>query len=124
MLAQCLKVVHEKGEYFYGQGLKKGTKAGYKKGYYCSPNGFGGGHYYKSSTLILYAVINSRVYNIRIDRFFRDYIGKLTEKRVNKIIAEMPAQVSIEEYNTQGGEKYYQVTELDLEEWLERTGIK
>lgn len=124
MLATCLDVVYEEGDFYYSQGHKKGSKVKYNNGYLQSPNGFGGASNLKASRLILYIEVEGKQNCAWIDRYFKDAIGRLTDKRRKKIISTMPANVEVEEFLNSSGKKYYVVSEEDMDQWLGRTGIK
>jgi len=123
MLATCLDVRYEEGDFYLSQRVKDGTRTTYKNGYKCSPRGFGWGNNHKSSRLILYIEINGYKGYSWIDRYFKDTVGSLTENRRKKIISTMPATVEVEEYYNSKGEKYYVVSDADMDNWLSRTGL-
>ncbi|UDK97501.1 hypothetical protein EYB33_14805 [Lysinibacillus sphaericus] len=123
MLATCLDVRYEEGDFYLSQRVKSGTRTTYKNGYTHSPRGSGWGNNYKPSRLILYIEINGYKGYSWIDGYFKDTVGRLTEKRRKKIISTMPTNVEVEEYYNSKGEKYYVVSDADMDNWLGRTGF-
>lgn len=123
MLATCLEVRYEEGEFYLSQQVKKGTRTKYKNGYTHSPRGFGWGDTFKPSRLILYIEVDGQRGYSWIDRYFKDTVGRLTEKRRKKIISTMPSTVKVEEIHNSNGEKYYVVSDADMDSWLSKTGL-
>ena len=78
------------------------------------------GEIVERSKLILYAASGNENLEFWIDRFFKDQIGRLTEKRRMLISQEMPQFVNVEPAIGQKGTKYYVVSKDDLNEWLIR----
>ncbi len=123
MKAKCLGLKHETGDFYLTQGVKQGTKTTYKNGYTHSPRGCGWGNNYKPSRLTLILdVTGNRGYSW-IDGYIKDNVGKLTQKRVNKIEAAMPDTVEVEEYPKQDGGVYYVVDDKDMAAWIERADL-
>lgn len=123
MLANCLSLKYEPGDFYLTQGVKEGTKTTYKNGYTHSPRGAGWGNNYKPSRLTLILDVDgSRGYSW-IDRYFKDNVGRLTDNRLNKIEAAMPNTVEVEEYHRQDGTPYYVVDDKDMEAWVKRAGL-
>lgn len=123
MKAICLDVFYEEGDFYLSKGVKKGTRTTYKNGYVHSPRGSGWGDNYKPSHLVLTIKVKGRVVDTWIDRYFKDNVGRLTEKRRNKIIDTMPEEVKVEEYEKQDGSLYYVVEDHDLEKWAKRSKL-
>lgn len=123
MKAKCLGISYESGDFYLTQRVKKGTRTTYKDGYIHSPRGSGWGDNYKPSHLVLTVEVKGRVVDTWIDRYFKDNVGKLTEKRRNKLAATMPDKVKVEEYEKQDGSLYYVVDDDDLEEWAKRAKL-
>lgn len=123
MKAKCLEVIYEEGDFYLTQGVKKGTKTTFSNGYVHSPRGNGYGNNYKPSHLILYFEIDGYRRSAWVDRYFKDSVGRLTEKRRNKIISTMPSTVTVEEFVSLNDGKYYVVSDEDMEMWLSRTGL-
>lgn len=123
MKANCLDLKYEAGDFYLTQGVKKGTKTKYKNGYIHSPRGFGWGNNYKPSHLTLILDIDgSRGYSW-VDGYIKDNVGKLTQKRVNKMEAAIPDTVKVEEYHRQDGTPYYVVDDKDMDAWINRAGL-
>ncbi|EOP02051.1 hypothetical protein ICS_05685 [Bacillus cereus BAG2O-3] len=123
MLARCLEVRYEKGDFYLTQKSRKGDKTTYKNGYIRAPRGNGWANNYKPSRLILHLHVEGNIGYSWIDRYFKDTVGRLTEKRKNIIISTMPLQVEVEECYNSNGERYYVVSEEDMKNWLNRTGL-
>ncbi|MCK1997488.1 hypothetical protein MPH47_09690 [Psychrobacillus psychrodurans] len=123
MIATCLEVRYEEGDFYLTQGVKNGTRTTYKNGYTHSPRGFGWENNFKPSRLILYIEVDGHKGYTWIDRYFKDTVGRLTEKRRNKIGFTMPSTVEVEEFHNSNGERYYVVSDVDMDSWLSRTGL-
>lgn len=120
MQARCMKIVYKRGSYELCQGVK-GYQAGRMSGgKWFSNRGYGWGEYIESSKLILHAQVRGKKEQIWIDRFFKDELGRLIERRRVLIQKTMPEFVSVRRAVGSGGTKYWTVTEKDLGLWLSR----
>lgn len=123
MRAKCVSLRYEEGDFYLSQRVKKETKTTYKNGYVHSPRGSGWGDNYKPSHLVLYLEVEGKFGYSWIDRYFKDTVGRLTEKRRAKIQAAMPVTVDVEQYEKQDGSTYYVVSDGDLEAWTIQAGL-
>jgi hypothetical protein len=55
-----------------------------------------------------------------VDKYFREHWGRLTTKRVQKIIDSMPDTLVVHENKTRSGAVYYTVDDSSLSDWLKR----
>jgi hypothetical protein len=123
MIAKCLGVRYEEGDFYLSQGVKKGTRTTYRDGYVRSPRGCGWGNNFKGSKLILFLEVEGKRESAWIDNFFKDNIGRLTEKRRDIIEQTIPATIEVKEYEKNDGSTYYIVDDADMVRWLRRTGL-
>lgn len=125
-----MEVVCEKLEYLRGgidlsQGNARRPHEGFAPGAYAEYNGYGWWRQTVPSRLIVHAVAaDGSTHEILVDRFFKDRVGRLTEKRRTIIAGAMPQTVRVEEHTGRRGRQYYAIPEADLEAWLERTGLQ
>ena len=61
---------------------------------------------------------------VRIDPYFKENVGRMTQKRIDKIIAAMPDEVHVEKHTSDYGNSYFAVSENDLNEWRKASGLK
>lgn len=123
-IAKCLQIRYEEGGYYTTQHIKNGSRIkSTGNGYTQYPQGNGWAKNFKGSRLILYIEVDGNVYDTWIDQFFKDSIGKLTEKRRDIIERNMPISVEVDEYERQDGSKYYVVDEESLNKWLKVAGL-
>ena len=59
-----------------------------------------------------------------LDPYFKENVGRMTQKRIDKIIAAMPDEVHVEKYTSDYGNSYFAVSENDLNEWRKASGLK
>ena len=113
------------GEYYITQGHKGHERNHYNKsGRYVNQRGFGWASEYKSSELILYLERDGKSLAVRIDPYFKEIVGRMTQKRIDKIIAAMPDEVHVEKHTSDYGNSYFAVSENDLNEWRKASGLK
>lgn len=125
MQARCIDLYYQPGDYKTVQRIKGGVggTSYYKKGKIHQPQGFGWEKQITPSKLILAVENGGECYEILVDKFFKKSVGRLTEKRRNKIRECMPETISIEQYENSKGRNYYVATEADLDKWLNSTGL-
>ena len=70
------------------------------------------------SKLTLTVMIDNETYEIQIDRYFRLYWGRLTQKRVNAIKATMPSTVSVRIGELFIGERRITIENECYDAWL------
>lgn len=113
------------GEYGITQGHKAGESNHYNKsGKYVQPTGYGWARESMPSQLILYLEKGNETIPVRVDPYFKETVGRMTQKRVNKIIDTMPEKVHVEKQVSFYGNEYLIVKEADLEKWRKKAGLK
>jgi hypothetical protein len=120
MKALCKSVEYRAGSYELTQGVKGGSAGKSIGGKFFRSRGYGWGEHIEKSKLILHVIVLKERFEIWVDYFFKDNLGRLTEKRRVLIEQTMPKTVEVEEAEGQKGTKYYEVSEADLEAWLTR----
>lgn len=120
--AKCLGVEYFAGSFELVQGVKRYEQDGMGDGWYFRNRGYGWGEVIKSSKLILFAIVKDckGTQEIWIDRFFKDHLGRLTEKRRLMIKQTMPETIEVSKTESQRGTEYYIASEADLNTWLDR----
>ena len=95
-IAKCLRIEYEAGERIVCQGVK-GHRAGkHVGGHFFQNAGYGVGQYFISSKLLLYVQLSdAKEYTLRVDRLFKEKVGKLTEQRRELISRTMPEEIKI-----------------------------
>lgn len=122
--AKCLQIRYEEGDYYTSQRIKNGSMVkSTGNGYTQYPQGNGWAKNLKGSKLILFIEVDGNVYDTWIDQYFKDNIGKLTEKRREIIERTMPVLVEVDEYERRDGSKYCIVDEESMNKWLKATGL-
>ncbi|CEK39978.1 hypothetical protein [Paraclostridium sordellii] len=123
--AKCLSINYQDGDYYTSQGERGSNygKVSFKKGYKKVNQGGGWATNTKPSRLILNIIVDGKIYETLIDRYFKYNVGRLTEKRRNLIAMNMPEFVNVHEYNNSKGEIYYVVDEQCLFLWQQRAGL-
>jgi len=123
-VAEVIGIRYEAGSYVLTSGHKASERNHYSESRgYVRQRGFGWASEFKPSKLILDVSIDGKRYEVWVDRFFKEQIGRLTENRKNVIISTVPKMVNVEKHETCSGSIYYTVTEADMQEWLERVLI-
>ncbi|WP_310602527.1 hypothetical protein, partial [Anaerosporobacter sp.] len=118
---RTITIKYEAGDFYVGQGYKAGARNCYNSnGYYVSPIGFGNATVCKASKLILRVEVDGLFRDVWVDRFFKDNLGRLTEKRRCAIMHTMPDSIVLEENLSRNGELYYTTSENDMNLWLNR----
>lgn len=129
MKAKCLRIEYEPGERFTCQGVK-GFQSGKRiGGRFFQSAGYGVGQYFISSKLLLYIKVGTKKHILRVDRFFKDKLGKLTEQRRELLSRTMPTEIDVkkikEQYLCEDPEVsldertlQYAAVATELDEWL------
>lgn len=123
--ATCIKVKYSAGDYYTSQ-RESGRQAGritYKNGYKKTNEGNGYASNVKSSKLILTIEVDGQYHETWIDKYFKENIGRLTEKRVGIIEDTMPETVQVEENESTSGKTYYTVEEKSLDKWRKKAKL-
>lgn len=124
-IANCINIRYEKGDYYLSQ-RESGRQAGkvsYKNGYKKTNRGTGWASNVKPSRLVLTIEIEGDYFEVWVDRYFKDSVGKLTEKRVIAITNAMPSVVNVHECTTYSGDIYYVADDACLDAWKNRAGL-
>ena len=119
IIGEVRNIRYEAGEFALTQG-HKGYERSYRSssGRYVSQRGYGWATECKGSKLILEVQVGEDIHDVWIDRFFKDNLGRLTEKRRMAIRYTTPAQVPLEENYTRTGSVYYKVPDEFMNAWL------
>ncbi|MHB8129264.1 MAG: hypothetical protein ACYDEX_09725 [Mobilitalea sp.] len=116
-----ITIKYEAGDFYLGQGYKEGTKSYYNiNGYYVNPIGYGNATVCKASKIILKVEVDGVFYDVWVDRFFKDNLGRLTEKRKLAIMHTVPETINLEENFTRNDNVYFIAAEDDMNLWLNR----
>ena len=124
ILAKCVSLRYQSGSFALVQGVKKGVKDGFRDGIHFRNRGFGWGEEYEPSRLILTVEIKKVTHDIKIEQFWKSSLGRLTKKRQDIIISEMPQTIKVEKVTNQNGTTYLMVGEESLKSWLDRVRVK
>lgn len=124
MIAKCLEISFEPGKCDIVQGVKANGKRpkhiSMTDGNF-SNLGHGIGKICKNSRLILTVEYQKQEIDIRIDHFFRKYLGgRLTNKRRTQITNTMPNMIKIYSETNEKGNKYYQIEPEEIKIWLKK----
>lgn len=124
LTAICIQLRYEPGDYHIGQRVKGGSNGVtyYKKGYIRTTQGYGWEKCIRPSKLIISIQVDNRIYDVWIDRYFKDTIGKLTAKRIDAIKQAMPETIQVYECETRSGDIYFNIEESELDAWRIRAG--
>lgn len=113
------------GEYYKTQGHKAGEKNHYNKsGRFVSHDGFGWATESKPSQLLLYVENEKKLAAVRVDPYFKDVVGRMTENRVSKIMDAIPDEVHVEKRVSYYGNEYMAVKDSDMDAWRKVAGLK
>ena len=113
------------GEYYITQGHKGYERNHYNKyGRYVNQRGFGWASESKPSELLLYIESEEGRLAVRVDPYFKENVGRMTQNRIERIIAAMPDEVNVEKRTSDYGNDYLAVNENDLNEWRKAAGLK
>ncbi|MBO3319848.1 hypothetical protein CYK62_00870 [Clostridium perfringens] len=126
MNAKCISLSYKESDFNISQGIKGGGvygKSYYKKGKIHHEQGFGWEKQITPSRLILTVKIEDSYYEIWVDRFFKDTIGKLTKNRREKLFQSMPEIINVERFEKNNGDVYYIADENDLYKWKDAAGL-
>ena len=120
-IAEVLNLRYEPGYFAVTNGHKGYEKSHYSALWgYVEQRGYGWATECKSSKLVLAAVVEGAYYEIWVDHYFKENLGRLTEKRRKVIEATCPKQITVEENESRSGALYYTACELDMRAWLQR----
>lgn len=129
MKTKTVRLEYRPGERYTVEGVK-GSWGGIVEGCAFFRNaGYGVGEAFRPSLLLLHTVYRGKKLVVRIDRFFKEKLGKLVESRRKLIEMSMPESVSVQRlrkkkvvsdpmFGADSEEFSYEVIETDLTEWL------
>lgn len=123
MVAKCIGLRYEEGGYYTSQRVKNGTGIKKKGDYTMYPQGNGWAKHFKGSKLVLYISIDGKSYGTWVDRYFKENVGRLTDKRLKIIEKTMPKEVEVVECEGSKVGNYYIVSDESLDSWLRETGL-
>lgn len=117
--ATTQSIRYEKGDYYIQNGARGGNKSFFKNDYYHKYS-FGYDHAYKPSKLIVEVEIEDSTYEVWVDFFFKNRIGRLTLSRIDRITSTLPAVIPVEKMTGFNGSTYYRLYEDDdiMKQWL------
>jgi hypothetical protein len=120
LIARCLGLEYQPGSFELCQGVKGSWSGKYEGGQWFESRGFGWGQRIEPSKLILSVQVEgvAAVQELWVDRFFKDRLGRLTEKRRNALKATMPITVMVTPHTGRKGRAYYKADEACLAAWL------
>ena len=113
-----LDITYDKGEFALTQGHKSFAGSGYKNGRYISQRGYGWASECKPSRITIKVDVDGEIYDVWVDRYFKDAWGRLTAGRVAAIQATVPDIVELEPNVSNYGNVYYTVTDNCMDAWL------
>ncbi len=120
MKAKVLRLEYDPGYFCLTNGHKEYERSGYRNGRYVSQRGYGWASECKGSRLTLKVDLGGLVEEIWVDRYFKERLGRLTEKRRRIIEATVPDEVCVDMKETRNGGIYYVVSEEDMDLWFQR----
>ncbi len=110
------------GEYAYTNGHKRNEYNHYNAttGTYVTQKGFGWASEWKPSKIIVRICTEDGETEVWVDKYFREHWGRLTAKRIKKIMDSMPDTLEVHENIARSGTVYYMVDDSSLSDWLMR----
>lgn len=115
-------LIYYPGDFALSQGCKKGTKAHKTLDGFSRPRSHGWQEEISRSELYLNVLLpNGIEYPIQIDGQIRPIIGRITKKRVAKLLKTLPDEITL--VNSKYNKNKYNIFESDLLERLEAAGI-
>lgn len=113
------------GEYYKTQRHKSGEKNHYNKsGRFVRQDGFGWATESRPSQLLLYVESGEKSVEVRVDPYFKEVVGRMTENRVGKIMDTMPDEVHVEKRVSYYGNEYLAVKYSEMDAWRKAAGLK
>lgn len=117
MKTKILKIQYFPGEFYRTKGHKGGERCHYKNGRYIKPTGYGWATESKPAKLSAFIDVEGAIHEIRLDFYFRNVWGRLTENRIVAIESTAPKYVEIKKQTSSYGNEYYVISEKDMEVW-------
>lgn len=125
MKVKCVSMCYQPGDYSLGQRVSGGGVPGrtyHKNGNIHEQCGFGYERIIAPSRYVLYVEKDGLNFGVLVDRFFKDTVGRLTEKRRAKIEAAMPDTIHVNVHQGANG-KYFVACDSDLNKWKNLAGL-
>lgn len=131
MKAKTVRLEYRPGERFTVDGVKSHWGGKLVGDTYFRNAGYGVGEAFLPSLLLLHTQYRGKALVVRVDRFFKERLGRLVKSRRELIKLAMPEEVSVQRLSkkevmtdpTEGiavAEFTHEVVASDLEEWLSR----
>ena len=117
MKAKILKIQYVPGEYFLSQGHKGGEPCHYKNGRYVKPTGCGWATESRPARLLAFIDVDGSIHETRLDFYFRNVWGRLTQKRIAAIESTAPEYVNVEKQTSFYGNVYFTIADNDMDAW-------
>lgn len=123
--AKTITLRYEEGERYTSDGIPKHKqgKNYFKNRKYIMTDYTGHQYTTKPSRFILLIEVNEQIVETWIDKYFKDNVGRLTEKRRMAIRDSMPETVLVEQFESRDGKQYYVVDESCLDQWRTTAGL-
>lgn len=118
MKAKILKIQYIPGEYYLSQGHKGGERCHYKNGRYVKPTGCGWATESRSARLSAFIDVDGGIHETRLDFYFRNAWGRLTQNRITAIQSTAPEYVNVEKQISSYGNEYLSICESDMDAWF------
>lgn len=129
MKAKCVRLEYRPGERYTTEGVKGHWDGVVEGGAFFRNAGYGVGEAFRPSLLLLHIKYRGKEMVVRIDRFFKEKLGKLIETRRKLIEMKIPESVSVKRLKKNEvvtdpileekvAEFTHEVVTSDLEEWL------
>lgn len=109
---------YEKSEFELTQGHSSYARSGYKNGRYVNQRGFGWASECKPSRITLKVEVDGELFDVWVDRYFKDNWGRLTARRIDAIKKTIPGVVDLVENVSNNGTFYYTVSDFYMALWL------
>ena len=119
MRAKILKIQYVPGEYFLSQGHKGGERCYYKNGRYVKPTGCGWATESKPARLSAFIDVDGCIHETRLDFYFHNVWGRLTQKRITAIESTAPEYVNVEKQLSSYGNEYFTISDNDMDTWFQ-----
>ncbi len=117
--AKIKKIKYFPGDHLTVNGVKRKEKNYSFLGGIFKNRGTGYGEFTYGSSMVAQVQIENQGIELDIGRFFKENLGKLTEKRRKAIEQTMPEEISVKK--VQGNIRFpYQAKEEELQAWLDR----
>lgn len=109
---------YDKGEFDLTQGHSSYARSGYKNGRYVNQRGYGWASECKPSRITLKVEVDGELFDVWVDRYFKDNWGRLTAGRLDAIQRTTPREIELVGNVSNNGTFYYTVTDSCMDSWL------